>query len=126
MAMSNAEVGCRIRDARCLKGMTQARLADASACSAPHISQIENGDTSVRVCEIVLIARCLGVDPRCLLTGIASEGLELAVALSPKTQDRGVITLAAELIQLVKCFFSKTPLQQRKVLSLWKGVLEMA
>ena len=124
--MSNSEVGSRIRDARCLKIMSQAQLAGAIGCSAPHVSQIKNGETSARVCQLVLAARCLGVDSRWLMTGIASEQLALAVTLSPKAQDLGAIAHTKEMTELVAHFLGKPLQQRRKVLAAWKAVLEMA
>lgn len=125
MAMSNVEVGSRIRSARCLKGISQAQLSGAVGCSAPHISQIENGDTSARVCQIVLASGYLGVDPRSITTGIPVGVLELAETLIPITQDRGSVGHAAELTKLAKCFLGKPLPQQQKILATWKAVLEM-
>lgn len=122
--MLNTEVGSRIRVARCQKGLSQAELANELGCSSPHVSNIETGKTSARVCEITNAAKPLGIDPRTLVTGLSVQALELVETLDAKDQRPTAQT--GELFRQVKCFLTKPPLQQQKLLAAWKAVLEMA
>ena len=60
-------IGSRIRDLRIKKSMSQAELAERAYISLPHISEIENGKTKLRLSTFVYIAEALQVSADTLL-----------------------------------------------------------
>ena len=60
-------IGSRIRDLRIKNSMSQAELAERAYISLPHISEIENGKTKLRLSTFVYIAEALQVSADALL-----------------------------------------------------------
>lgn len=48
-------IGARIRDVRIEKNMSQAELAEKAFISVPHMSEVENGKTKLRLSTFVYI-----------------------------------------------------------------------
>ena len=56
-------IGARIRNVRMQKNMSQAELAEKAFISVPHMSEVENGKTKLRLSTFVpflLVAVCIG------------------------------------------------------------------
>ena len=58
---SPAEIGSRIRNARISRKMSQAALAEKANISLPHISEIEQGKSDIRVQSLIRIIEALQV-----------------------------------------------------------------
>ena len=48
-------IGARIREVRIQKNMSQAELAEKAFISVPHMSEVENGKTKLRLSTFVYI-----------------------------------------------------------------------
>ncbi len=59
---SGIQIGNKIRDLRCRKGLTQEELADRCELSKGFISQLERDLTSPSIATLVDILQCLGTD----------------------------------------------------------------
>ena len=55
------ETGLNIKMYRAKRGLTQAQLAEMCDMSIPKLKGIEEGNTSVRVYDLLLIAKALNV-----------------------------------------------------------------
>ena len=60
-------IGARIRDVRIEKNMSQAELAEKAFISVPHMSEVENGKTKLRLSTFVYITEALQVSADVLL-----------------------------------------------------------
>ena len=60
-------IGARIRDVRMEKNMSQADLAEKAHISVPHMSEVENGKTKLRLSTFVYITEALQVSADVLL-----------------------------------------------------------
>ena len=58
---SAADIGARIREARLMRSMSQAELAEKSNISLPHISEIELGKADIRLQSFIRIIEALQV-----------------------------------------------------------------
>lgn len=67
--MDYTEVGKRILKSRNAKGLTQEELSELSGVSIPHISNIENGKTKIKVDTLVKLSNALNVSADYLLCG---------------------------------------------------------
>ena len=56
-------IGARIRDVRLQRNMSQAELAEKAFISVPHMSEVENGKTKLRLSTFVYITEALQVSP---------------------------------------------------------------
>lgn len=65
-----AGVGANVRQARERLGMTQGSLAEATGLARTSITNIENGNQSIYVHQLVSLARALKSDPAALLRGV--------------------------------------------------------
>ena len=61
------KIGSRIRDMRIKHGMSQAELAERASISLPHMSEIENGKTKLKLSTFVYLAEALQVSADSLL-----------------------------------------------------------
>mgnify|MGYP004576826243 CR=1 FL=1 len=52
-------IGARIRDVRLQRNMSQAELAEKAFISVPHMSEVENGKTKLRLSTFVYITEAL-------------------------------------------------------------------
>ena len=67
-------IGARIREVRIQKNMSQAELAEKAFISVPHMSEVENGKTKLRLSTFVYITEALQVSADVLLrTNIPEE-----------------------------------------------------
>lgn len=60
-------IGARIRDVRLQRNMSQAELAEKAFISVPHMSEVENGKTKLRLSTFVYITEALQVSADVLL-----------------------------------------------------------
>ena len=60
-------IGARIREVRIQKNMSQAELAEKAFISVPHMSEVENGKTKLRLSTFVYITEALQVSADVLL-----------------------------------------------------------
>ena len=60
-------IGARIREVRIQKNMSQAELAEKAFISVPHMSEVENGKTILRLSTFVYITEALQVSADVLL-----------------------------------------------------------
>ena len=60
-------IGARIRDVRLQRNMSQAELAEKAFISVPHLSEVENGKTKLRLSTFVYITEALQVSADVLL-----------------------------------------------------------
>lgn len=60
-------IGARIRQVRIERNMSQAELAEKSHISVPHMSEVENGKTKLRLSTFVYITEALQVSADRLL-----------------------------------------------------------
>lgn len=60
-------IGARIRDVRMQRHMSQADLAEKAFISVPHMSEVENGKTKLRLSTFVYITEALQVSADVLL-----------------------------------------------------------
>ena len=67
--MDYAEVGKRIASCRVRQRLTQEDLSELSGVSIPHISNIENGKTKIKVDTLVRLSNALHVSTDYLLCG---------------------------------------------------------
>ena len=70
MEIDFQKIGVRIQDIRLSKKMTQEELAEATSCSAAHISSIERGVKIPSVQTIVAIANATGTTSNDLLVDV--------------------------------------------------------
>lgn len=97
-------IGTRIRDVRLQKNMSQAELAEKAHISVPHMSEVENGKTKLRLSTFVYITEALQVSADVLLrpnipevTGIyQGEFKELLADCTPAEID-SIIKIVKEL-----------------------------
>lgn len=60
-------IGARIRDVRMERNISQAKLAEKAFISVPHMSEVENGKTKLRLSTFVYITEALQVSADVLL-----------------------------------------------------------
>ncbi len=60
-------IGARIRDVRIQRNMSQAELAEKAFISVPHMSEVENGKTKLRLSTFLYITEALQVSADVLL-----------------------------------------------------------
>ena len=70
-------IGQRIREIRIERKMSQADLATVADISLPHVSEIENGKTRMRLATFARIADALQISSDALLRPAISEAEEL-------------------------------------------------
>ncbi len=83
-------VGKRISESRNSQGMTQEELSELTGISIPHISNIENGKTKIKVDTLVKISNALHVSTDFLLCGSVEaahfiQNEEIAILLNECT-----------------------------------------
>jgi transcriptional regulator with XRE-family HTH domain len=76
----DSALGRVLREARRVRGLTLAQLAERAAVSQPHLSQMENGKASPSISTLYRLAGALGIPPQDLLP--PSEAPELLVVRS--------------------------------------------
>jgi transcriptional regulator with XRE-family HTH domain len=80
-------IGCRIKQVRQRKRITQEKLAETLGVSAVYISRIENGKAKLNLEMLVSIADLLETDSGYFLTGVSYKEDYLAPELDLILQD---------------------------------------
>ena len=87
-------LGARLREARALRGLTQAQLASLAGTSQAVIQKIENG-RSLRPRILEAVAAALDVPPEWLAFGVVGSPASVATACNIREQLRNERTDAA-------------------------------
>lgn len=69
MSVNFKQIGQRVKEIRCVKGLSQAELAEQIDMSVSYISLIETAAKKASLSTLVLIANALGVTVDALLNG---------------------------------------------------------
>ena len=116
-------IGARIRDVRLQRNMSQAELAEKAFISVPHMSEVENGKTKLRLSTFVYITEALQVSADVLLrtntpevNGIyQGEFNDLLADCSPAEID-SIIKIVKEL---------KTTMRMKNFLTGWAAMSDL-
>ena len=75
MSVNFKQIGQRVKEIRCVKGLSQAELAEQIDMSVSYISLIETAAKKASLSTLVLIANALGVTVDALLNGNQTNDL---------------------------------------------------
>ncbi|MEM9810878.1 MAG: helix-turn-helix transcriptional regulator [Pseudomonadota bacterium] len=121
-------VGQRLRQRRCLLGMTQQRLADGVGIKFQQIQKYESGTNRISASRLWVIARALDVPVAHFFEGLSEEERELHQngALGSDSVIAPEVFQQKETIDLIRAYYNLKEGPRRRLLDLAKTLADAA
>ena len=120
-------VGQRLRQRRCLLGMTQQKLADAVGIKFQQIQKYESGANRISASRLWVIARALEVPVSHFFEGLSEE--ERAIHGGDDGQGEAIapeVFQQKETIDLIRAYYNLKEAPRRRLLDLAKTLADAA
>lgn len=121
-------VGQRLRQRRCLLGMTQQKLADAVGIKFQQIQKYESGANRISASRLWVIAQALDVPVSHFFEGLSPEERSLHEG-APRSERDGIapeVFEQKETIDLIRAYYNLKEAPRRRLLDLAKTLADTA
>jgi transcriptional regulator with XRE-family HTH domain len=119
-------VGQRLRQRRCLLGMTQQKLADAVGIKFQQIQKYESGANRISASRLWVIARSLEVPVSYFFEGMTEEERALHEGETEEGMIAPEVLQQKETIDLIRAYYNLKEEPRRRFLDLAKTLADTA
>ncbi|MCQ8185911.1 helix-turn-helix domain-containing protein [Parvularcula maris] len=119
-------VGQRLRQRRCLLGMTQQKLADAVGIKFQQIQKYESGANRISASRLWVIARSLEVPVSYFFEGMTDEERALHTGETEDGMIAPEVLQQKETIDLIRAYYNLKEEPRRRFLDLAKTLADTA